>query len=160
MIGAGIVRWSVAVGAALVLSAGIVCTDEQTSPAGASVMRIAISFKVDPRVLGGTYGGGRWLSKPTYNSAAQPGQEASVEAKVRGVDAGGRVVPISPDWVLSDPEMVVVAPVSGAQLDHVRLIVRRIGESKLRVVSQGVSKELRVTAKAVGTSGMVVTIAQ
>jgi hypothetical protein len=160
MIGAGAVRQSVAVGAALVLSAGIVCAEEQASPSSTSVVSIAISFKLDPRVFGGTYGGERWVSKPTYNSAAQPGQEPSVEAKVRGVDAGGRAVPISPDWVLSDPEMVVVSPVSGAQLDHVRLIVRRIGESKLRVVSQGVSKELLVTAKAVGTSGMVVTIAQ
>jgi hypothetical protein len=161
MITAGVVRRSFAVAAALVLSAGIVgAASEQTSPAGTSVARIAVSFKMDPRLFGGTYGGERWVSGPRYSSAAQQGQEATVEAKVRGLDAGGRTVPISPDWVPADPDMIVVSPVFGARLDHVRLTVRKIGESKLRVVSPGASKELLVTAKAVGANAMFVTIAQ
>jgi len=159
MIATGVVRRSLLVSGALVLSAAMVCAEEQPSP-GSSGPRLAISFKMDPQLFGGTYGGERWVSGPTFNSGAQLGKEATVEAKVRGVDADGRTVPISPDWVPADPEMVVVSPVSGAELDHVRLTVKKIGESKLRVVSQGVSKELLVTAKAVGTNGMVVTIAQ
>ncbi len=161
MIAAGVVRRSFPVAAALVLSAGNVCAaSEQTSPASPSLARIAISFKMDPLVFGGTYGGERWVSPPTFSSPARPGREATVEARVRGMDAAGRPVKVSPDWIPADAEMVTVVPASDGSLDHVRVIVRKLGESKLRVVSGGTSKELLVTAKAAGANAMQVTITQ
>jgi hypothetical protein len=160
MIAAGVVRRSSTLAAAIVLSSGIVAASDETSPAGAPVARIAISFKMDAVLFGGSYGGERWISGPKYSSAARQGKEVTIEAKVRGLDAGGKAAATRPVWVPADPEMVVVSPVSGAELDHVRLTVKKVGESKLRVVSQGVSKDLLVTAKAVGSDAMQVTITQ
>jgi hypothetical protein len=158
---AGVVRRSLLAASAFVLSAVIVgAGPEQTSAASSQVARLTVSFKMDPRIFGGSYGGERWMSGRTFSSAAQQGNEATVEAKVGGRDGSGRTVAISPDWVLADPDMVVVWPVSGAALDHVRLVVKKPGESRVRVVSQGVSKELLVTAKAVGANTMQVTITQ
>ena len=156
----GVVRRVSAVVVALASLGVVAPAAEQTSPASVPVARIAVSFKMDPLLFGGTYGGVRWISGPKYSSAAQQGTQVLVEARVRSLDAGGRPAAASPVWVPADPEMVAVSPVSGAELDHVRLTVKKVGESKLRVVSQGMSKELLVVAKAVGKNAMQVTITQ
>lgn len=161
MVTARLFRRSVLVSAALAVSPSVLCAaPEQTSPAGEPATRIAVSFKMDPRVLGGSYGGERWIAGQRFSSAVQQGTEVTIEAKVRGRDAGGKTVPIDPAWVAEDADMVAVSPVAGTELDHVQLTVKKLGECTLRVGSPEAWKELRVTAKAVGTNAMVVTITQ
>jgi FKBP-type peptidyl-prolyl cis-trans isomerase len=109
---------------------------------------IVISLKLDPAITRSQYMGDRWVSPPVYTSTIQPGDRATVEAGVRGVDAAGRQVPIEPRWSPSDPAMVSVTPADGRV---VKITVRGAGESRLRVSSGGVSRDL--TVKAVSKNG-------
>jgi FKBP-type peptidyl-prolyl cis-trans isomerase FklB len=99
---------------------------------------LQVSFKLDPRILSGVYGGERWVSPPSYTTTLD-----TVEAKVAAVDSKGGIKKISARWTPSDPEMVTVSPSEG---DEVMIAVKRAGESSLRVTSQGVSKELAIKA--------------
>ena len=101
---------------------------------------IRLSFKMDPRLSGATYGGERWVSPPTYQGAS--GQNA-VEAKASLVDASGRPAKASIDWKPSDPEMVTVSPAAG---EKVTITVKRAGESSLTLTSGAVSRTLGVKA--------------
>lgn len=104
----------------------------------ASLTGMAISFKLDPRLAGGTYGGERWVSPPTYSGAAA---QDTVEARVEGIGPKGQTLKVSPRWTPSDPEMVTVSPEEGSS---VRITVKREGECRLQVGFQGVSRELIV----------------
>jgi len=125
---------------------------DRAAPA-AALTDIEISLKVDPRLTKGLYMGDRWASAPTYNGTA--GQD-SVDARVQGVDAGGKKTAISPQWVPSDPEMVTVSPGQGSE---VKITVKRAGESRLKVKAGGVSKELAIKAAYKGEA-IQVEIAQ
>jgi hypothetical protein len=107
---------------------------------------IGVSFKMDPRLLGGTYGGERWISPPTYFGA---GGQDTVEARALGIGPGGQPVPISPTWTPADLEMVEVSPREG---HTVKITVKRAGESLLEVASRGVTKTLLVTAEHKGSA--------
>ena len=115
-------------------------------PDADSLKAITVTFKLDPRLSGGTYGGERWVSPPTYTGASA---QDTIEARVGGTDAKGRPVRISATWTASDPEMVTVTP---GQKNEFRITVKRTGECKLTVASQGVSKELVVKAKNLGNA--------
>jgi FKBP-type peptidyl-prolyl cis-trans isomerase FklB len=115
-------------------------------PDADSLKVITVTFKLDPRLSGGTYGGERWVSPPTYTGATA---QDTIEARVGGMNAKGRPVRISATWTASDPEMVTVTP---GQKNEFRITVKRTGESKLTVASQGVSKELLVRAKKLGNA--------
>ncbi len=105
---------------------------------------IQISFKLDPRLLGPTYGGERWVSPSTYGPIAQAGDTYTVEARATRVDAQGQPVQIIPKWIPADPDMVTVSPAQGSQ---VTITVKRAGESSLQVTtSNGMSKTLSITA--------------
>jgi hypothetical protein len=104
--------------------------------------RISVSFKMDPRIATGNYGGERWVSPPTYTRVGE-GKACTVEARVQGSDATGRSVSFSPKWTSADPEMVTVTPNDGNQ---VKILVLRPGQSSVRVISQAVSKELTIKA--------------
>ncbi|HSB69958.1 MAG TPA: hypothetical protein VLT62_11550 [Candidatus Methylomirabilis sp.] len=115
-------------------------------PAAASLPAAALTginvlFKMDPRITRGLYMGDRWISPPTF-SGVQEGN-FTAEARVQGRDANGQPVKISPEWIPTDPEMVTVSPRHG---DAVQITVRRAGQSSLKVVAQGVSKELVIKA--------------
>jgi FKBP-type peptidyl-prolyl cis-trans isomerase FklB len=71
---------------------------------------IKMSFKLDPRLTRGRYMGDRWVSPPTYTGVRQEGKEYAVEARAEGLDAKGRPMRISPEWIPSDPGMVTVSP--------------------------------------------------
>lgn len=152
------------IGALVLLPALLQCRQSSPAPQPTVEARprsaIRISFRLDPRVSGPTYGGERWLSPPTYASAAQPGNEATVEARVHGVDASGRSIRIRPAWTAADPGMIVVSPVAPGQLDHVQIRVKHPGESKLKVASLGTSRELLVKARSLGGKAIQVEIAQ
>src|SRR5574342_139624 len=58
---------------------------EGSAPA-AALTRINVSFKLDPRLSGPTYGGERWVSPATYMGASA---QDAVEVRARTVDARG-----------------------------------------------------------------------
>jgi FKBP-type peptidyl-prolyl cis-trans isomerase len=138
---------------ALLLLCGVVrASAQEAGKAPAVLSDISISFKRDPRVLGSTYGGVSWLSPPTFTSAAQPGMVGTVDVKVRGVDARGKLVEIVPQWTAADPDKVTVTP---GPKDEFTITVKGPGESKLRVASQGVSKDLVVTGRSLNNAILV-----
>ena len=112
---------------------------------------ILLSFKLDPRLGGGTYGGEVWVSPPTYTGAAN---QDVVDARARGADASGEAVVIAPGWIPSDPVMVTVSPVQGAQ---VTIFVKRAGQSTIDVTSDGLSRRLIVRATS-DAAGQVVQV--
>ncbi len=108
----------------------------------AALADIKISYKLDARVTRGLYMGDRWVSPPTYSSAVD-GKTITVDARVEGVDAKGTTIAIRPHWIPADPEMVTVSPAEGSE---VKITIQRAGESRVRVTSQGVSKDLAIKA--------------
>jgi FKBP-type peptidyl-prolyl cis-trans isomerase len=107
---------------------------------------IDISFKLDPRLTQGLYLGERWVSPPTYSSAGTS-QSVTINARAHGRDATGKTVTIRPKWIATDPEMVTVTPDEG---NAVSIMVRRVGQSSLRVTSQDVSRQLTINATSIG----------
>jgi hypothetical protein len=105
---------------------------------------ITVSFKLDPRLSGPTYGGERWVSPPTYTGASA---QDTVEARAQAMDAKGRPSDMALQWTPADPGMVSVTPSQGNQ---VKIAVKRTGESKLKVASQSVSKEFLIKARYQG----------
>jgi FKBP-type peptidyl-prolyl cis-trans isomerase FklB len=130
---------------------GIKQPDEKAVAADAGLKDIKVSFKVDPRLTRGLYMGDRWVSPPTFTPARQ-GKTTTVEAAADGLNATGKRVKIQSEWIPSDPEMVEVT----RQGDDVQITVKRPGESKLKVVAQGVTKELAIKAVDQGDSISVV----
>jgi FKBP-type peptidyl-prolyl cis-trans isomerase FklB len=113
---------------------------------------LRISFKLDPRLSGATYGGERWIASTPFTSLAQVGTQATVEVKADGVAKNGAPVRAAVEWRPADPEMITVAPGENSQA---RITVHHAGESKVTVASNGVSKQLLVKAKYVGNATQV-----
>ena len=134
---------------------GIKQPDEKVVMAQAGLKEINISFKVDTRLTRGLYMGDRWVSTPTYTPARQ-GKTATVEAAADGVNDTGKRVKIKPEWIPSDPDMVEVTRGTG---DEVQITVKRPGESKVKVVAQGLTKELAIKAVDQGDA-IAIEIAQ
>lgn len=131
------------------LTAFVPVTPVAASSSEASLSSLVVSFKLDPRLSGSTYGGEHWVSPPTYTGAT--GQD-TVEARVDGTDAKGKSVNISAEWIPEDSEMVTVSPSRGKQ---VKITMHRAGESKLKVTSNGVSKELLIKAQLLNNAMQV-----
>ncbi|MBI4776481.1 MAG: hypothetical protein HY788_20280 [Deltaproteobacteria bacterium] len=125
-------------------------------PDAAAITDVKVSFKLDPRLTRGQYMGDRWLSPPTFTSTLQAGTKITVEARAHGLDALGRGILIDSEWIPSDPEMVSISPGQGKT---VKLTVKRAGESRLKVVSNEITKELTIKAIAKGDA-MQVEISQ
>ncbi len=109
----------------------------------AALSDIHVSFKLDPRLAGGTYGGERWVSPPSH-SALGDSSSVTVDVRAAGVDLKGTSVEVSPTWTPSDPEMVTVEPGRGPL---VRITVKRAGTSSVLVTYGGVSRELSIKAE-------------
>jgi FKBP-type peptidyl-prolyl cis-trans isomerase FklB len=71
-----------------------------------------------------------------------------VEIRAEGVDASGRPARISPEWSTSDPEVATVSPSKGVD---VKVTVHKLGQSKLKITYQAVSKELVLNARKEGS---------
>jgi hypothetical protein len=115
-------------------------TQDGAEPATASDIRFA--FKLDPRLSGGTYGGERWVSPPTYTGVSA---QNTVEVRAGVFDAAGMPMNISPEWIPDNPALVSVSPGDGKR---VRITVQGAGESRLKVNANGVSRELVIKAKS------------
>ena len=115
---------------------------EAPTPVAASLPAIKVSFKLDPRITRGMYMGDRWVSPPTF-TGVQAGKETTVDARVEGIDTGGKLAAASPVWTPEDPDMMRVLPSQGRQ---VRITVRRAGESALTVTWGKVTRKLTVKA--------------
>jgi len=152
----GLTRWLAMTAVILVLLLGLQQASPEAAPAG-ELSRITVSFKLDQRLSGSTYGGPRWVSPPTF-SFAQGGQQLTVEAKTQGVGANGTVMDINAEWTPADPEMVTI---TRGQKNEVTITVKREGESKLKLRAQEVTKELSIKAQAIADgNGLQVEIAQ
>ena len=113
---------------------------------------IRISFKLDPRLSGPTYGGERWIASSPFTSLAQLGTQATVEAKVDTLAKNGAPIRTAVEWTPADPEMITVAQTENSQ---VKITVHHAGESKVMVASNGISKQLLVKATHVGNSTQI-----
>jgi hypothetical protein len=138
------------------LLVGLLQVSPAAAPAGA-LHRLTVSFKLDQRLSGPTYGGPRWVSPPTFTSA-QGGNQLTVEAKSQGIGADGTVLDISAEWTPADPAMVTV---TRGPKNEVTITVKREGESTLTLAAQEVTKVLVIKAKSIANgSGLQVEIAQ
>jgi hypothetical protein len=97
--------------------------------------RAAVMFKLDPRLASGVYGGERWVAPPVYTRVGND-KSCTIDAKAPHFDR--------PTWTASDPEMVTITPINASD---VQIVVRRPGESTIRVDSNGISKTLKVKAE-------------
>ena len=109
-----------------------------------AVTDIKVSFKLDPRLSGGSYGGERWVSSPLYMGAS--GQD-TVSARGVATGAKAQALGLSPDWVSADMSIVAISPVHG---NAVEIKVLRAGQSKLTVSAGGIAKEILVSATMQG----------
>jgi FKBP-type peptidyl-prolyl cis-trans isomerase len=122
----------------------------QTSQKSASapqtpiITDIQISFKQDPRMVDGFRGTLPWVAGSKYTGVYA---QDTVEAQAQGLDASGKPVKISPEWISSDAELVTVTP---RHSDDVKIKVLKAGESTLKITYKGLSTELIVKAEYVG----------
>src|ERR1700716_263095 len=93
----------------------------------ASVTGIQLSFKRDPRMIDPFRGIGPWVEGSNYTGATA---QDTVEVRAEGLGAGGKPAKISPEWSVSDADMVTVSPSHG---DDVKIVVHKAGESKLKI---------------------------
>ncbi len=88
--------------------------------------------------------GDRWVSPPTYTSAAHTGTDVAIEARALARDSSGRTVRgVTPIWTPADPGMVSVSP---GERGAVRITVKRTGRTDVTVTSGGAAKRLTVAA--------------
>ena len=125
------------------------------APTAAAMTGLEVSFKLDPRLTRSLYMGDRWVS-PAKFSAPPQGKTSTVEANAKGIDSAGRRIDIDAKWIPGDPEMIEVTKSRGRD---VKITVKRAGESKLKVVAQGITKELAIRASEKGEA-IAVEIAQ
>jgi hypothetical protein len=111
--------------------------------AQAQTLALLVSFKMDPRLATGTYGGlTRWVS-PRVFTCVGAGDSCTIDAKVEARDASGSPIAITATWTSHDPAIARVTPSEGRE---VQIVVRQVGETRVRVTSEGMSKELAVKA--------------
>jgi hypothetical protein len=122
---------------------------EKAAPAAAAIQ---LSFKLDPRLAGPTYGGERWVTPPVYQGA---GGQDTVVVRASAVDARGSPVKAGLDWTPSDPQLVTVTPARGEQ---VKVTVKRPGQSALTVKSGEATRKLTIQASQAKNGLWQVTI--
>ena len=105
---------------------------------------LELSFKLDSRLSGGTYGGDKWVSPQVFVGASA---QQSVDVRAVGRDARGRTVAVRARWLPSDSGMISVSPAEG---DAVTITVKSAGQSRLSVVVGELRKELMIQAEYKG----------
>jgi len=119
---------------------------EDRTDAGTAASDLRFSFKLDPRLLGGTYGGVRWVAPPRFTGASA---QDRVDVRVEAVDSTGASVAARSRWTPADPEMVTISPQEG---EVVEIRVNRPGQSAVEVAAGGLSRTLLISATQQGQS--------
>lgn len=120
-----------------------------------TITAIQVQLKVQSVTKENFYLGEVWVA-PAKFSDIQIGTQYVGDARASGLDLDGNTVEISPDWLVSDPAMVEVAPNQGPK---VKLTVLKAGESYLMVTAGALSKRLDIKA-AFRNGAMYVEISQ
>lgn len=116
---------------------------------------LRVFYRLDPWLIGGTYGGGIWTSPIHFGPVGQGGDRFVIEVRANALN-NGAPVSTDPTWISGDPAVVTVDPAVGALAT---MSIRGPGATTLYVGSQGVATTLSITATAQGTS-LVVEIDQ
>lgn len=120
--------------------AGAVAAPSRVAAVTAPATSIAVSFLLDPRLSGPTYGGEKWVSPREYTGVNGQG---AVDVRAQAADAQGRPVKAPPLWTVSDPEVLTVSASRGARIT---LTVKRAGTAVVTIDSGGATRSLAVTA--------------
>jgi len=127
----------------------------QRSEEMTGVVDIRFAFKLDQRLLGGTYGQVGWVSPKTYQGVS--GQD-TVDVRAQGFDARGKALTtIEPEWTVADPDMVVVSPGQGRE---VKVTAKRAGQTTLKVTVANVTRTLTVEAERHDGNSLKVNLTQ
>jgi Domain amino terminal to FKBP-type peptidyl-prolyl isomerase len=124
-------------------SKGLAAKNQQEGAEPATASDIRFAFKLNPRLSGGTYGGERWVSPPTYTGVSA---QSTVEVRAGVFDMAGMPMKINPKWIPDNPALVSVSPGDGTR---VKITVQGAGESRLKVTANGASRELVIKARSV-----------
>lgn len=125
-------------------------SDEMTG-----VADIKFAFKLDPRLLGGTYGQVGWISPKTYQGVS--GQD-TVDVRAQGFDARGKpIAAVEPEWTAADPDLVAVSPSQGRE---VKITAKRAGETTLKVTAANVTRTLTVKVEEQNGDSFKVNLTQ
>jgi len=116
---------------------------------------LQISFKLDSRLSGPTYGGERWVPAP-YGPIAYSGTY-TLEARTYRVDSLGVQIAVDAEWIPEDPKLVTVSPARGNQ---VTITLQGLGETSLLVKTEGTSKKLYIKTTAQNELVQTVEITQ
>jgi len=127
---------------------GIQVTRNPDSP----LRDLRVSFKLDPRLTRGLNMGDRWVSPPRLLQVGN-GENCTVEASIRGLNAEGKAVNAPATWHVADPGMVKMSrPGRG---NTVKLTVVRPGKTIVEIASQGITKRLPLHARSYGGTIMI-----
>ncbi len=132
------------------------CTQAAETAPKASLNEFQILFKLDPLLLGPTYGGERWVLPP-YGPFRHSGKSYVLAARAEALDDNGQPLGASFEWIPEDPEMVTITPNQG---NMVAIDIHRPGESRVQVISQGVSKTFNIRASYFQDKAIEIEISQ
>jgi CHRD domain-containing protein/Big-like domain-containing protein len=116
---------------------------------------LQISFRLDPWLIGGSYGGGFWVSPPSLGPVTQ-GATFTIETRADGL-ADSNTVAANATWTPADPQMVAVSVEEARQ---VTITVLRAGQTTVEVTCQGARKSLSITATNYLGTALQVVMAQ
>jgi hypothetical protein len=123
--------------------------------ASPTISDIDVSYRLDPWLISGNYGGGFWAS-PAVLGPVHVSRGFSLEVRAEGL-SGGHAVAVSPTWITADPSIATVSPSQGGQ---VTLTVHRIGRTFVYAIAEGVRTTLLVSASASSGTDMELTISR
>jgi len=125
------------------------CAQWNSTRSTTLVERIQVSFKLDPRLLGPTYGGERWVSPATYGPILSAGKTYTMEVQAVAFDRNGRSLTTNIEWTPDNPEMINISPNQGGQ---VTITIQNAGQSRIQITAQDFSKTLLVKAEYVNNA--------
>ena len=121
-----------------------------------SLTGLRVSYRLDPWLISGSYGGGIWVSPSAFGPVRQRGDLFVIEVRAEPIGVSGPLIH-GPSWVTGDPSVVTVTPSSGW---NVTLAVRETGTTSLAVGMDGVSTTLEITSATYQGGSLEVTITQ
>jgi hypothetical protein len=116
---------------------------------------LQISFRLDPWLIGGSYGGGFWVSATSLGPVTQ-GATFTIETRAGGLYQGNASAAFA-TWMSSNPQMVTVFPEQGSR---VTLRVLSAGLTAVDVIAQGTLRRLSISATNNSAGTLLVQVSQ